>query len=152
MSGKPSKRLCYVPLSEEHIPLLLPIEREAYPDPWSKGMFAQEIDHRSSCFFVALLEDEIVGYAGFWYVAGEAHITKVTVAAPYRRQGYASRLMAHLLDCARSLEAETVRLEVREHNVVARRLYEKCGFVQVGLRRGYYSQTNETAVVMARVL
>lgn len=152
MTDRGSKRLCYVPLTKEHIPLLLPIEREAYPDPWSQGMFAQEIDHRSSCFFVAMLGDEVAGYAGFWYIAGEAHITKVTVAAPYRRQGYARQIMAHLLLCAKSLDAETIRLEVREHNMAARRLYEECGFVQVGLRRGYYSQTNETAVVMARDL
>jgi len=142
----------YVPLQETHIPTLLDIELEAYPDPWTEGMFQQELHSHASYFFLAFRGDMLVGYGGFWLVVDEAHITKVTVAKACRRMKYGRSIMRYLLQKARELGAKTVRLEVRESNAAARSLYESMGFEEVGLRRGYYAQTNETAVVMTRTL
>src|SRR5690606_27411578 len=89
---------------------------------------------------------------GFWLLLDEAHITKVTVAAPWRGQGLGHELMLHLLDTAQRRGATSARLEVREHNEAARHLYERLGFHAVGLRKGYYAKTNGTAVVMAKTL
>lgn len=139
-------------LAQEHIEPLLEIENEAYPDPWKHSMFQQEITNSTSYFYVLLREEEIVGYGGFWLMLDEAHITKVTVAGGHRGQGIGRKLMLHLLLEAEAKGANTARLEVREHNAAARGLYERLGFRAVGLRKGYYAKTNETAVVMAKSL
>lgn len=144
--------LRYEPLCEEHVSRLLAIEHEAYPDPWTPGMFRQEMINRTSHFFVAFTGGELVGYAGFWLLVDEIHITKVTVAAPFRGQGYGRELMEHLFAHGRRLNATSVRLEVRESNEPARRLYDSLGFEHVGLRAGYYARTGEAAVVMVRAI
>lgn len=137
-------------LTLDHIPVLLDAEREAYPDPWSERMFRQETESSISHFWVAYVRDLLVGYGGFWYVVDEAHITKVTVLADYRRHGYGRALVERLLEEARRVGARTARLEVREQNNVARKLYESVGFEATGLRRGYYAKTGEPAVVMTQ--
>lgn len=147
-----STRLEFHPLALGHISQLLEMENEAYPDPWKQGMFRQEITNATSFFCVGLLEGAIVAYGGFWLLLDEAHITKVTVGLTWRGQGLGRQLMAHLIEMAESRGANAARLEVREHNVPARRLYESLGFRAVGLRKGYYAKTNETAVVMAKTL
>lgn len=134
------------------IDTILPIEHEAYPDPWTQGMLRQEIDGLSSHFYVMLSGEEMVGYGGFWLILEEAHVTKVTVAAPWRGRGLGGYLMRFLLHTARSLGAESMRLEVREANATAIQMYEGLGFARVGLRRGYYAKSNENAVVMLRSL
>ena len=147
-----SSRLEFLPLAQDHIAQLLAIETEAYPDPWKQAMFRQETTNPTSFFCVAYREHELIAYGGFWLLLDEAHITKVTVAAPWRGQGLGHELMAFLLREAEERGANTARLEVREHNVPARSLYERLGFRAVGLRKGYYAKTNETAVVMAKTL
>lgn len=131
---------------------LLPIEHEAYPDPWTQGMLLQEIQGLSSHFFVMQLGEVLVGYGGFWLVLDEAHITKVTVAAPWRGRGLGRYLMRYLLNTARSNGAAVARLEVRAANASAIALYEDLGFGRIGVRHGYYAATNEDAVVMQRML
>lgn len=133
-----------------HIPELLEIEAEAYPDPWTFGMFQQEITNSISRFYVAYTEDLLVGYAGFWLVADEVHITKVTVIAACRGQGYGRDLVRHLLHVGAALGGTTARLEVRESNLGARRLYEQLGFRVVGVRKGYYARSQEAALVMMK--
>ncbi len=147
-----SQDLRYVRLAREHVPLLLSLEQEAYRDPWTEGMFYQETHNGASQFFVAYRGESLVGYAGFWFAVDEAHVTKVTVVAKCRRQGLGVALMGFLEEHARSLGARTVRLEVRESNLAARRLYERLGYVQTGLRKGYYTRSKETAVVMSKRL
>ncbi len=139
-------------LSHEHIPLLLPIEIETYPDPWTHGLFRQEVENGASHFVVATIGGKIVGYGGYWLLLDEAHITKLTVDPQVQRCGLGERLMQYLIRRARRAGAVVMRLEVRESNLPARRLYEKLGFHEVGLRKGYYAKTNEAAVVMARTL
>lgn len=152
MSLSEDTLLEFVSLRAEHIPILLEIENEAYPDPWTEGMFRQEIHSNASYFYLAFHRDALIGYGGFWLVVDEAHITKVTITAPYRGMGHGKLLLRFLLEKAAQLGAHTIRLEVRESNEPARRLYTGLGFEEIGLRRGYYAQTNETAVVMSQSL
>lgn len=137
-------------LSALDIADLLPIEQEAYDDPWSPGMFQQELDNQASHFFVVFAQDALVGYGGFWFVVDEVHITKVTVSAECRSRGYGREIMQYLLERGKELGAVYARLEVRELNEVARKLYASLGFREIGLRHGYYTKTNETAVVMTK--
>lgn len=90
----------------------------------------------------------IFGFAGLWLMAGEAHITNIAVREKHQRQGIGELLLISLIDLALELGAHLVTLEVRASNTAAQRLYAKYGFVQVGLRRGYYTDNREDGVLM----
>ena len=93
-------------------------------------------------------KEYILAIAGFWVMAGEAHITTIAVRNAYRRQGIAEWLLISVIDMAAELEANMVTLEVRVSNRQAQALYEKYGFQKVGVRRGYYSDDGEDACLM----
>lgn len=144
--------LRYVPLAHKHLNAIMAIEEEAYPEPWTRGMFRDEIKNDRSFFYVAYLGEELVGYSGFWLVADEAHITSVTVRKEYRGHGYGRRQMEHLLAEAIRVGAKIATLEVRESNTPARTLYESMGFHEIGRRRQYYTTSREDAIVMLKNL
>jgi len=140
----------YEPLSETHVARILEIESEAYPEPWTRGMFQDEIRNNRSYFYVAFDGDELVAYCGFWLVLDEAHITTVVVEESYRGRGLGGQLVSHLLDRAVEAGARMATLEVRVTNEPAKRLYTSFGFRTVGVRRGYYPKTKEDALVMLK--
>ena len=139
-------------ISQDTLPELMDIEHEAYPDPWSQAMFLQEMTNGASHFYLAFLGDALAGYAGFWQVLDEAHITKLTVAAPLRGKGLGKQLLKELCKRATEVGALTIRLEVRESNVAAQHLYEHAGFTLSRRRKNYYSRTGEDALEMAYTL
>ena len=139
-----------VPLEECHIDAMMAIEVEAYPEPWTAGMFRDEVRNPRSHFHVLLCEGEVIGYGGFWLVLDEAHITSVTVDRAFRRQGYGRRLTEFLLDKAVRAGATIATLEVRTTNLPARNLYLSLGFHPVGIRKNYYARSHEDAMVMIR--
>ena len=91
----------------------------------------------------------VVGFAGIWILADEAHITNIAVRNLYQRQGIGELLLIATIDLSAELKASLLTLEVRASNLPAQKLYEKYGFVQVGLRRGYYTDNREDAVLMS---
>lgn len=91
----------------------------------------------------------IFGFAGFWMMAGEAHITNIAVWEKYRRQGIGELLFISMIELATELDARFVTLEVRASNTAAQSLYSKYGFNQVGVRRGYYTDNREDGVLMS---
>ena len=94
-------------------------------------------------------KEYIVGFAGFWVMADEAHITNIAVRVPYHRQGIGELLLISLIDLATELNAGIITLEVRASNTAAHNLYYKYGFTQVGLRRGYYTDNREDGLLMS---
>ena len=140
--------LSYTPLEVPWLQDLLEIEREAYPDPWSENMFRQEMLNGAAEFFLAFSGERMVGYAGFWLLLDEAHITKVTVERTFRGQGLGRALMQELLRRAAEMGAVRIRLEVRTGNDAARALYNQLGFSEVRTRKGYYARTGEDAIEM----
>lgn len=144
--------LRYVPLAKDHVPLLLPVEHEAYPDPWTQGMFLQEIRNGASHFYLVFEGEALVAYGGFWLLIDEIHITKLTVAHTHRRRGLGAALMTFLERHGLSVGGRTVRLEVRESNGAARALYARGGFQEIGVRKKYYAATGENAIVMVKPL
>ena len=90
----------------------------------------------------------IMGFAGFWIMAGEAHVTNIAVRETHHRQGIGELILISLIDLAVELDAGMVTLEVRVSNTAAQSLYYKYGFTQVGLRRGYYIDDKEDAALM----
>ena len=152
MSVSETTALRFVPIAVEHLDAVLDIEVEAYPEPWTEGMFRDEIRNTHSHFFVVLLDGEVVGYGGFWLVVDEAHITSVTIRDTHRGRGFGGRLLKFLLQEARDVGAAIATLEVRVSNTRARDLYLDFGFRPVGLRKNYYPKSREDAVVMLKDL
>jgi ribosomal-protein-alanine N-acetyltransferase len=129
---------------------VLPIEQASYPRPWSKGVFESELDQvrlGSRHYVVARSRAGIVGYAGLWFTAGEAHITNVAVRPDMRRSGVAKRLLLTLAEEVRHRECTAWTLEVRVSSVGAQELYRRFGFVPAGVRPRYYENV-EDAIVM----
>jgi ribosomal-protein-alanine N-acetyltransferase len=147
---EPAPHLQFMRIKHQHIDAIYEIEQEAYPEPWTRNMFRQEVQSPLSYFYVAFLGDEIVGYVGFWRALDEAHITSVTVRQEYRGRGFGKILVEYIIAVARELGLLSATLEVRASNHVAQHLYTKMGFHQIGRRTRYYSKTGEDALVMAR--
>lgn len=132
---------------------IMEIEVEAFPVPWPREAYEKELTGNELAYYVvAESEGEIVGYAGLWEVVGEGHITNVAVRKECRGQGISTLLMQALLNRMLELNFYGMTLEVRVSNVCARSLYEKFGFESVGVRKNYYSDNGEDAIVMWRVI
>lgn len=133
----------------EHLGQVLEIEQRSFPIPWSYTAFLFELTENDfASYMVALLEGEVVGYAGMWIVLDEAHITNVAIHPEHRGRGVGREVMLELLARAAVLGAAKITLEVRVSNQVARKLYESLGFVYKGLRKKYYADNNEDALIM----
>lgn len=150
MALKLSENPQFSRLALEHIPYVMYIENDAYPEPWTYNMFRQELDNEASYFCVMHMGGGIAGYGGFWLLVDEAHFTRVTVVPALRGNGLGRELMNHLVDAALARGAEIARLEVRESNISAIKLYEKMGFLREGRRKAYYQTSNEDAIVMVK--
>jgi len=139
-------------MKEEHVDRVHSLEVMSYPDAWSRELFLPEIDNQMGKFFVFFIEDNLIGYAGYWLGADEAHITKFTVAPEYRRKGLGTLFMNFIFSQVKKEHAKKIILEVRESNHPARCLYEKMGFQTIGIRYKYYVRTQEDAIVMEKKL
>jgi ribosomal-protein-alanine N-acetyltransferase len=140
-------------LSEAHISDVLRIERESFPAPWTEAMFRQEVEETwLSRSFVALLDGGVVGYVIAWFLRGEVHILNLAVTPAYHRRGIARRMLTHVIDLAEQSESHLATLEVRASNDAAKLLYITMGFAPVGVRRRYYRDNDEDAIVMVRRL
>jgi ribosomal-protein-alanine N-acetyltransferase len=133
----------------EHLEQVLVIEKAGFTVPWSRNSFMYELLHNEFAYYiVVLLEDEVLGYAGAWVILNEAHITNVAVHPDYRGNKIGRLLMTELIRRVMLKGAGRVTLEVRTSNMVARHLYSSLGFKELGLRKKYYSDNNEDAIIM----
>jgi [ribosomal protein S18]-alanine N-acetyltransferase len=127
------------------------IERASYPTPWSRSMFAAELRKPSALALGAYLQSgELVGYAFVSRYVDAWHLMNVAVAPEYRRRGIATVLLERLFDVTASDQRRGYTLEVRVSNSEAIRLYERLGFQSRGIRRGYYTDNREDALIMWR--
>ena len=125
------------------------VERASFPVPWPANAFRHELtQNRNARYVVARDGERIVGYAGLWLMVDEAHITTFAVHPDARRRRVGERLLQRLFEIAAELRAQWLTLEVRASNLAAQRLYEKYGFRRAGVRRRYYSDNNEDALIM----
>ncbi|NLM13658.1 MAG: ribosomal protein S18-alanine N-acetyltransferase [Epulopiscium sp.] len=137
------------PMKEEHIPRIHEIEKSCFSISWSKEAFENELKENSLAYYiVAESEDAVLGYAGMWIIVDEGHITNIAVHPDFQHQGVGTLLMQHLIDEAKRKHFFGLTLEVRESNIKAQNLYRKFGFVSEGLRKGYYQDTGENAIIM----
>jgi ribosomal-protein-alanine N-acetyltransferase len=140
-------------LAESHLAEVLRIERECFPAPWTEAMFRQEVEETwLSRSFVAMQDGHVAGYIIAWFLRGEVHVLNVAVTAKYQRQGIGRRLLSHVIELGEQSEHHLVTLEVRASNDPAKLLYVTMGFAPVGVRRRYYRDNDEDAIVMVKRL
>jgi [ribosomal protein S18]-alanine N-acetyltransferase len=124
------------------------VEKASFGMPWSRQSFWEAAVNKDAYYLLALEENEIIGYAGTWLVADEAHIMNVAIAPVHRNMGLGRKMMVELIRVVKEKGITAMTLEVRPSNTVARKLYEKMGFKSVGLRKGYYEDNKEDAMIM----
>lgn len=129
---------------------VMEIERSSFRSPWSAQVFLEEVARDWA--HVDVVRDagsgRVVAFGNYWLVADEVHLLNLATAPGARRQGHASRLLAHITDFGRAHDCRFVTLEVRRSNAAALRLYRRFGFRAVGVRPNYYSEDREDAIVM----
>jgi ribosomal-protein-alanine N-acetyltransferase len=140
-------------MAEHHLADVLHIERELFPAPWSEEMFRQEVEETwLSRSMVAVADGHVVGYVVAWFLRGEVHILNLATATSHQRRGIARRLLSRLIEQAEASQSYLLTLEVRVSNHAAKLLYITMGFAPVGIRRRYYRDNDEDAIVMTRRL
>ena len=145
-----SPALRIVPMRRRHLRSVLRIEAEVYPRPWSFGLYLGELalPEERRIYLVARSGGQVVGHAGLMFAADDGHVTTVAVDPRWQRHGIAARLLVVLFREARSRGATDLTLEVRACNEPAQALYRRFGFAEAGIRKGYYAETGEDAVIM----
>lgn len=142
-------RVTVEPMTSAHISRILEIERESFRTPWPRDAYVHELnENRLATYFVAKDGEQIVGYCGMWVIFDEAHITTIAVDPQYRGMHVGERLVVGLIDAALARGARWMTLEVRRSNLAAQQLYKKYGFREIGMRKGYYSDNREDAIIM----
>lgn len=142
-------------MSLTDLPQVIEIERASFPSSWSFTFFEQELRcNRLAHYFVACRRraeegDEVLGYLGIRILAEEAHLTTIAVKESERRRGVGESLLLWAIEFAQQMGASLLTLEVRASNLPAQSLYRKYGFVKVGIRRRYYIETGEDALLMS---
>ncbi|QWU17194.1 ribosomal-protein-alanine N-acetyltransferase [Paenibacillus sophorae] len=133
----------------EDIPDILVIEHEAFTMPWTGEAFRNELTHNHFAKYMVMeFDGRIIGYAGMWAIVDEAHVTNIALLEAYRGRKWGERLLDELMKTAAYLGMKSITLEVRVSNDVAQNLYRKKGFRPAGLRKGYYSDNREDALIM----
>ncbi len=136
-------------MAADDIAPVMEIERASFVTPWTEGMFRSQIRFKDQAINLVLVADgAVAGYAAAWAACDELHLLSIAVDPARRRSGLGSAMLGAVMERGRFREAARVILEVREGNAAARAFYRKHGFVDVGTRRRYYSDTDEDAIIM----
>ncbi|MER2090036.1 MAG: ribosomal protein S18-alanine N-acetyltransferase [Sporosarcina sp.] len=131
------------------IPSVVEIENEAFATPWTEEVFEHEMTGNDYAYYVvAVSREEVIGHCGMWVVMDECHITNVAVRKHMRGNGIGEALMKEAIEHCRKNEVRLMTLEVRMTNTTAQNLYRKLGFQDGGIRKNYYSDDHEDALVM----
>lgn len=142
-------RLTVQPMGVPDVAPVTHIERASFSTIWPSDAFYNELStNKLAHYFVGRCENRIVAYGGIWVILEDSHVTTLAVDPDYRGRGFGEVLLLRLVDDAIARGAAWMTLEVRESNVVAQRLYRKYGFTTVTMRSGYYSDDNESALIM----
>lgn len=137
----------------EDLDQVMEVEVDCFPTPWTRSAFFNELTKNQFAYYlVAESETKIIGYCGLWVIVDEAHVTNIAVHSSIRRQGVGEYLLRGCMQMAKTLGAEKMSLEVRVSNEPAQQLYRKYGFRDGGIRKNYYTDNQEDALVMWVVL
>ncbi|MCL2671898.1 MAG: ribosomal protein S18-alanine N-acetyltransferase [Clostridiales bacterium] len=140
--------ITFRPMQKNDIDAVYDIECLSFSTPWTKQMLASELHNRHAHYILAEAEGQIIGYCGLWIIAPEAHTTNIAIHPNFRGRGHGAALLCAAMEYALAQRATEMTLEVREHNLIAQKLYAKFGFTRQGIRRGYYPDTGENALLL----
>ncbi|MBM6836792.1 ribosomal protein S18-alanine N-acetyltransferase [Clostridium saudiense] len=143
-------KIDYKLMDNSHINGVYELSKACFSVPWSLDSISYEIENPLAKYIIAenLSTKEVIGYAGVWIVAGEGDITNIAVDPSYRKQGIASSLLMKLFEICRENSCSDITLEVRASNIPAQNLYKKFNFKEEGIRKKYYSDNGEDAIIM----
>ena len=137
-------------MSNAHVPQIAELEKCCFNDPWSESSIASELNNRLSCWLVALDGNVVIGYVGSQSVLGETDMMNIAVHPAYRKQGVAKSLIQNLIDTISQQGSHSLMLEVRQSNEPAKNLYLSLGFETVGIRKNYYRNPRENALILRK--
>ena len=138
-----------VTMRRRHLRGVLRIEAQVYPRPWSMGLFLSELALRNTRIYaVAKIGTTVVGYAGLMLSAGDGHVTTIAVDPDWHRHGIGTRLLLAISRAGIARGCTGLTLEVRVSNTAAQEMYRRFGYAPAGVRKNYYSESNEDALVM----
>lgn len=137
-------------MTVEDLEAVIEIEEQSFPVPWSRNSFLHELFENERAIYLVAKDysGKVVGYIGVWIIFDEGHITNLATHPQYRRFGIGEKLIEHLTRICKERGVKHLTLEVRRSNIPAQGLYQKVGFVHMGIRRKYYLDNNEDAIIM----
>lgn len=135
-------------MTEEDIDDVLEISSLSFSHSWSRDSYLKELNNKLATYIVAEVDNKVVGFIGTWIIVDESNITNVAVHPDFRKMKIASKLIESLISFCKDQNCTAHTLEVRASNIPAINLYKKFNFVESGVRRGYYSDNNEDAILM----
>ena len=144
-------KLNIIPMDEGHLDEVLLIEESYSANPWSRELFSREFNSRFSYNFVLKYDNEIAGFSNFWMLFEVVELNNIAVKDKFRGRGFGSYLLQFIIEASRVFNAKKIFLEVKENNFPAIMLYEKKGFVNIGIRKKYYSDGKD-AILMEKVI
>ncbi|MBO5244740.1 MAG: ribosomal protein S18-alanine N-acetyltransferase [Selenomonadales bacterium] len=137
------------PMTADDIDAVCEIEQASFSVPWSRDSFEREINENALAhYFVAEVDGRVIGYAGMWLIWDSANVTNVAVLGEYRGYGIGTALVKKMADVVKESGAQTLMLEVRRSNERAQSVYRNLGFTVCGVRKGYYEDNREDAILM----
>lgn len=136
------------PLTEEYVDQVCVLEEEAFSMPWHKESFMEMIENKDACYLVGLLEGQVVASCGLRNIVGDGEITNVVTKSSERGKGIGEQMLLKLMEEGCNMGVEAFTLEVRKSNEPAIHLYEKLGFVTEGVRKNFYEEPTEDALIM----
>lgn len=143
------EELVITTMTMDDLDKVMQVEKASFTTPWSRQAFVRELTENAfAVYVVGRLGTKVVGYAGMWLIINEAHVTNIAVHPDYRRRHFGERLLQELIDRAKRNNCDRMTLEVRTGNLGARAMYRRFGFVEQGIRRRYYTDTGEDAIIM----
>lgn len=137
------------PMTLEDIPTIVTIEEASFPSPWKAESFISELkDNYLSRYYCLEVRGNVIGYMGLWIIMGEAHVTNIAIWPGCRGKGWGEYLLRGVMNKMFAAGIRHMTLEVRVSNITAQNLYSKLGFKTAGMRRQYYSDNQEDALIM----
>ena len=136
-------------MDDDDLEQVMDVERNAFSCPWDPAVFRNELrSNKFAHYLVCEYKGRIIGYCGLWIVMDEAQVTNIAIHSDYRGQGLGEKLLRFAISFLKEFKATTLSLEVRVSNEVAKQLYRKVGFNEGGIRKNYYADNSEDALVM----
>lgn len=147
-------KIAYSLMKSSDIQGVFNISTSCFSTPWSLDSIQSELNNPLAKYIVATDKDLdlVVGFIGVWIVVGEASITNIAVDKNYRKLGIGNKLLESLINLCNDLNCTLINLEVRESNLTAQNLYKKHGFIKDGIRKRYYEDNKEDAILMTKTL